>query len=156
MFHDCWNKAAAYQIISAKFILFLFSVYYWEIVNTLIYIIKYNKNMALTMEQKKIFCAKINYGTESLKSVSARYRKNFNFNTFRNRNHIFKLVKNFELHGTYEDYSETGSSPFGSTIIQGKNASIINIFSTVSLTEWQTSEACTLRFFLTFLFHESG
>ena len=50
VFHNCWNKAAASQIFSIDFILFLISDYCWKIVNILIYSTKYGKMMPWTME----------------------------------------------------------------------------------------------------------
>ena len=49
---------------------------------------------------QNIFCAKTYYETKSFMPVQAKYRKNFNFNTFPNKSQIFKLVENFEAHGT--------------------------------------------------------
>ena len=111
----CWNKAAASQVFSINFILFLFSDYCWEIVNILIYTTIYSKIMPWTMEQK-IFCVKTYYETKSSKIVQARYRRKLNFNIFLNRSLIFKLVKNFEAHGICEDHMATGSSPSGSLL----------------------------------------
>ena len=70
--------------------------------------------MPWMMEQ--IFCVKIYYKTKSFKILQARYRGKFDFNTFPNGNQIFKLVKNFETHGTYEDHRAKGFSPSGPSI----------------------------------------
>ena len=44
VFHICWNKSVASQTFPVDFILFLFSYYYWEIVNILIYLTRYTRN----------------------------------------------------------------------------------------------------------------
>ena len=46
-----------------------------------------------TMEQK-IFCVKI-YESKSFKTVLAKHKRKFNFNTFPNGSQFFKMVKNF-------------------------------------------------------------
>ena len=113
VFHNCWNKAAVLQIFPVDFI--LFSNYCWEIVNILIYSIKYCKIMPWMMEQK-IFCVNTYYETKPFKIVQPRYRRKFNYNTFPNRRQIFKLVKNFEAHSTCEDSRTTGSLTSGPPI----------------------------------------
>ena len=44
----------------------------------------------------------------SLKIFQARQRRKFTFNTFQNRCKIFKLVKNFEVHGICEECRANG------------------------------------------------
>ena len=114
------------QSIRFLFILFsLFTEYYWEIVNILIYLIKYSK--------MKIFFVKTYNKTSSFKLVQARYQGKLSFNTIPNRGQLFKLVKNFGGHGICEDRRETGSSPIViekiQAIIQEKCARDINNFA---------------------------
>ena len=105
MFPGGWNKVAASHIFPVDFILFPFSYYFWEIVNILIYWTKYG--------QKKIFCVKTFSETKSIEVVQSRYRRKLHFNTFLKKSQISKLVKNFEVHGNFENCKATGSSPFG-------------------------------------------
>ena len=49
--------------------------------------------------------------TKSFKIAQARHRRKFNLNTLPNGSQIFKLVKNFEAHGTCEHRRVTDSSP---------------------------------------------
>ena len=60
-----------------------------EIVNILIYSIKYSE-IILWMIEEKIFCVKTYY-ERLFKIVQARYKRKFNFNTFPNRNQIFQI-----------------------------------------------------------------
>ena len=76
-----------------------------------------------------MFCVKTYYETKTFKIVQARYRRKLNFNTFPNKSQIFKLVKNFEVHGTYEDHSAISSSPSGPPISQEEYARVINNFT---------------------------
>ena len=63
--------------------------------------------------KEQIFCEKTYKEKKSFKIVQGRFRRKFfNFNTFSNRVRFFKLVKNFEAHGTYEDCRTTDSSPY--------------------------------------------
>ena len=66
---------------------------------------------------KQIFCVKTYVKTKSFKIVQARFRQKFNLNTFPNKSQIFKLVKNFEAHGTCEHSRVMGSSPSGPPIM---------------------------------------
>ena len=110
MFYNCLNKAETSQIFPVDFIFFLFPDYCWEIVNILIYLTKYSE-MPSMMEQ--IFYVKTYYETKSFQSVQAKYKRKLHFVTFPNQNQIFKLVKNFEAHSTFEDYRATSTSPPG-------------------------------------------
>ena len=61
--------------------------------------------------KQKIFCVKTYYWPKYSKIVQARYRKKFSFNIFLNRSQIYKLVKNFEAHGTDKGHRAMGSLP---------------------------------------------
>ena len=91
----------------------------------MIYKTKYREIIPWTIEQK-IFYVKAYCETKSFKIVQARYTRKFNFITFLNRTQIFKLVKNFETQGTWEDSGTMGSSPSGPLIIQEECAWVIN------------------------------
>ena len=73
----------------------LFSNYFWELVNILIYSTKYSEIMPFLLDTFN--------KTNSSKIVHARYRRKFNFNKFPNGNQIFNLVKNFRAHGICAD-----------------------------------------------------
>ena len=79
--------------------------------------------------EEKILSVKRYYETKIFKIVQAIYRKKININTFLNRSQIFKLVKNFEAHGTWEVLKTTSSSAFKSPITQEKCACFINNFA---------------------------
>ena len=111
-FHNSWNKIVASQIFLVYFIFFLFSEYWWKIVNILIYLIKHNEILPWTMEQK-IFCMKAYYerlfkqDTEE-SSISIHFQIEVRF--------FFKLVKNFEAHGNRENRRSKGFSTSGRPI----------------------------------------
>ena len=96
--------------LSVAFILILLSDYNWKIVYILIYLTKHCKIMPWMMKQK-IFCVKTYYKTKSFQMVHEIYTRKFNFYISPNRSQIFKLVKNFEAHGTCEDHRAMGSHP---------------------------------------------
>ena len=91
------------------------------------------------------------YETKFFKIVHARYQQKINFDTFP-KIQIFKLVKNFEAHGSYEDHRATGSSLSGHLIIQEECAQVKTLHSILPLTEQQTPGVCTLELLLTFGF----
>ena len=62
------------------------------------------------------------YETKSSEIDQSRHRKKFNFSTFPNRNQIFKLVENFEAHGSCKDLRVTRSSPSGPIVIPQKTS----------------------------------
>ena len=93
------------------------------------------------------------YETKSLNIILVKFGRKFNFNTFPNKNQIFKLIKNFEVHGTCEDRKAMGSSPFGPPLTQEECTYVINNFARhfQHCLQRRTSGTCTLGHLLTIL-----
>ena len=86
--------------------------------------------MPWTMEQKS-FCIKAYNETKSFKNAQARYRINFNFDTFQNKTQIFKLVKNFKAHSIYEDRRTTCSTLSRFPITIGTPSRYVRVLSII-------------------------
>ena len=104
---------------------------------------------------QKTFWMKTDNKIKSFKTVQARYKKKFHFNTFPNTTQIFKLINNFEAHSICEDHRVTGSSISGPPITLEECGIHYQLLcmphSTVPSIEQWTFGASTLELLLTFL-----
>ena len=103
VFHNHWNKAAAYHLFSVDLILFLFSDYCWEIVNILLYSTEYSEIVPSMMELK-IFYMKTYYKTLSrlfehdkeTSSISTHFQTRVRFSSWSRTLKVMALLKILE------------------------------------------------------------
>ena len=77
--------------------------------------------MAWKLEEK-IFCVTTYIETKSYKTVQARFRRKFNFNTYPGKSQIFLWYRNFQIYGTVNKRSKKLENPSSGRKLSARSA----------------------------------